>query len=195
MKHSFARTGSAPKPPSGPRRLLATMLLAGAASMTACDRPSDQSVGGGASSSSSTVPVTAPPSGTVAGPARASAPATVRTFELGPDAREASSADGTYRVRWEPEGGAIPDAEPFAIRLEVVRADGKPLAGDARILVDAEMPHHGHGMNLVPVVSRAAPGKFVASGMLMHMPGRWVVAIDVEEDGLAERAQWYVEIE
>ena len=122
-------------------------------------------------------------------------PAPVPTFALSAGARQAKSADGTYSVRWEPVDGAIPDAEPFAIRCEVVRTDGKPLSRAALVLVDAEMPHHGHGMNLVPSVAPAGAGKFVASGMLLHMPGRWVIAIDVEEDGVAERAQWYVDIE
>ena len=117
-------------------------------------------------------------------------------WELSPSAREALSADGTYRVRWEPAGaGGIPDAEPFDVRCSVTRVDGRPLSPDATVLVDAEMPHHGHGMNLVPTVTPAGAGRFVASGLLLHMPGRWVVAIDVEEGGIAERAQWYVDIE
>jgi hypothetical protein len=111
------------------------------------------------------------------------------------------SADGTYEVRWSPVGGAFPDAEPFAVLLCVRRKDGAPLATDAVVRVDAEMPHHGHGMNLVPIVSREGGSEgedavgFRAEGMLFHMAGRWVVAVDIEEAGVLERAQWFVDVE
>lgn len=112
-------------------------------------------------------------------------------------ARTATSADGTYLVGWEPVGGVIPDAEPFAIAIEVRRADGRPIDPRATVAVDAEMPHHGHGMNLVPTVQPhpSGAGRFVAEGMLLHMSGRWVLAIDVEEDGVAERTQWHVDVD
>lgn len=111
-------------------------------------------------------------------------------------AREAVSADGTYTVRWEPVGGVIPDAEPFSVAIEIERRDGRPLAKGTVVLVDAEMPHHGHGMNLVPTVgSGPRAGAFVAEGLLLHMSGRWTFAIDVEEDGLLERAQWVLDVE
>jgi hypothetical protein len=111
-------------------------------------------------------------------------------------ARQAESADGTYIVRWEPIGGLLPDAEPFSIAIEVKRKDGRALAHDVRVLADAEMPHHGHGMSLVPTI-RNGPrvGAFVADGLLLHMSGRWTFAIDVEEDGILERAQWVLDVE
>ena len=115
------------------------------------------------------------------------------------NARPAQSADGTYAAMWEPEGGALPESEPFNIRFAARRADGRPLSPDARIVVDAEMPHHGHGMNLVPTVSRVGESDgqelILASGMLLHMPGRWVLSLDIEEDGVLERTQWFVDVE
>jgi len=115
--------------------------------------------------------------------------------ELSAEARSGTSADGTYSVRWEVVGGAIPDAEPFGIAFAVTRADGRPIAADAQVFVDAEMPHHGHGMNFVPMVKRQGDDTFVAEGLLFHMPGRWVLAIDVGEDGVRERTQWIVDVE
>lgn len=110
--------------------------------------------------------------------------------------RSGRSADGTYEVHWEPVGGIIPDADPFAIAVAVRRIDGQPLSTDAVVRVDAEMPHHGHGMNLVPVVKRqVGASRFLAEGMLFHMTGRWVLSVDVEEAGVSERAQWFVDIE
>ena len=109
----------------------------------------------------------------------------------------ADSADGTYVASWEPEGAALPDAEPFNMRFAVRRADGRAILPSARIAVDAEMPHHGHGMNLVPTVTRLGAWNgsdlLVASGMLLHMPGRWVLSLDIEEDGVLERTQWFID--
>lgn len=111
-------------------------------------------------------------------------------------ARTATSADGTYIVRWEPIGGLIPDAEPFSIAVEAVRRDGAELASDVIVMADAEMPHHGHGMNLVPTVRPGPlPGTFLVDGLLLHMSGRWTFAIDIEEHGILERAQWVLDVE
>ena len=111
----------------------------------------------------------------------------------------ANSADGTYAASWEPEGTALPDAEPFNMRFAVRRADGRAISAAARMSVDAEMPHHGHGMNLVPTVTRLGAWNgselLVASGMLLHMPGRWVLSLDIEEDGVLERTQWFIDVE
>lgn len=110
--------------------------------------------------------------------------------------RWACSADGTYLVLWEPAGGSIPDAEPFEVLIGVARADGARLADGATVSFDAEMPHHGHGMNFTPLVERQpGEGAFIAKGALLHMPGRWVIAVDVSEGGVMERTQWYVDIE
>jgi hypothetical protein len=116
-------------------------------------------------------------------------------LQLSADARSATSADGTYTVKWEVVGGAIPDAEPFAIAFAVTRADGEVVSADAELFVDAEMPHHGHGMNFVPTVKRRGGDTFLGEGLLFHMPGRWVLAIDVGEDGVRERTQWIVDVE
>lgn len=125
--------------------------------------------------------------------------ATTPTVALSARAIEAKSADGTYIARWEPEGGALPDAEPFNMRFALRRADGAPIAASATFAVDAEMPHHGHGMNLVPTVTRAGSANgdelLVAAGMLLHMPGRWVLSLDVGEGGIVERTQWFIDVQ
>lgn len=146
-----------------------------------------------------------------AGAARgADATPPVAPFRMGANAIEGRSADGTYIVRWEPALGHIPDAEPFEIRFAVRRADGAPIAPDARFVVDAEMPQHGHGMNLIAGTQRVAapraadaPAKdasgeealVLANNILLHMPGRWVLALDIGEGGILERTQWFIDVE
>ena len=126
-------------------------------------------------------------------------PSSPAVAPLSASAIESTSADGTYLARWEPDGGTLPDAEPFTARFSVRRSDGKAIAADAVFAVDAEMPQHGHGMNLVPTVVRVGvvDGAVIvaASGILFHMPGRWVLAFDVGEDGISERTQWFVDVQ
>ena len=153
-----------------------------------CDKaPAPQSA---ASASASAAPAPAPPTAVPPASAALGAP-----LVLSANARSGTSADGTYTVKWEVVGGAIPDAEPFAIAFAVTRADGTPVAADAEVFVDAEMPHHGHGMNFVATVKRRGGDTFLGEGLLFHMPGRWVLAIDVGEDGVRERTQWFVDVE
>jgi hypothetical protein len=105
--------------------------------------------------------------------------------------REATSADGRYFVRWRPLAEPIPMADPFDVEVEIWTDETMSESGDYdSILVDAGMPHHGHGMNVRPEQERRADGSWVARGMLMHMPGRWQVYVDVFDDGRLERAQW-----
>jgi hypothetical protein len=53
--------------------------------------------------------------------------------------------------------------------------------------VDARMPEHRHGMNYRPTVAAVGPGRYVAEGMMLHMPGRWQLVFDVEHGGRTER--------
>lgn len=99
------------------------------------------------------------------------------------------TADGQWMISWRPRGGPIPTVEPFVLDIKIEKG-----STDVEIIVDAEMPHHGHGMNFIPEVS-GGDGVFVATGLLFHMPGRWELAIDVVKDGITERAQWTVVVE
>ena len=35
------------------------------------------------------------------------------------------------------------------------------------------MPAHRHGMNYKPTVRALGQGRFVADGLMLHMPGQW----------------------
>lgn len=101
------------------------------------------------------------------------------------------SADGGFFVRWRLLVPEVPLADPFDIEVEVWTDETmtEP-ASFERLFVDAGMPHHRHGMNVVPEIEALAPGRWVARGMLLHMPGRWQFYVDVLDDGRVERAQW-----
>ena len=103
----------------------------------------------------------------------------------------AASADGGFFVRWRLLVPEVPLADPFDIEVEVWTDEtmSEPATFD-QLFVDAGMPHHRHGMNVVPEIESQSPGRWIARGMLLHMPGRWQFYVDVLEDGRIERAQW-----
>jgi hypothetical protein len=53
--------------------------------------------------------------------------------------------------------------------------------------IDAEMPEHRHGMNYRPTLSAGGDGRWIAEGLLLHMPGRWRLLFDVEREGRRTR--------
>jgi len=53
--------------------------------------------------------------------------------------------------------------------------------------VDAQMPEHRHGMNYGAKVSPQGGGRYLAEGLMFHMPGRWQFVFDVEGAGMRER--------
>jgi len=101
---------------------------------------------------------------------------------------------GGGRLQWS--GPApIPLAEPFALKVEATDAGGEPITG-ARLLADCTMPHHGHGMNVRPTVTELGPGRWKVDPMLLHMPGRWELCLDlVRPDGRVRRSQCTLEVE
>ena len=58
-----------------------------------------------------------------------------------------------------------------------VCADGTP---PVLTRVDADMPEHRHGMNYRPTLAERGAGRYVAEGLLFHMPGHWRLMFDVE---------------
>ena len=91
-------------------------------------------------------------------------------------------ASGDLVVLYRTLPAAIEVGRHFAVEAVVCGAPA------ARVLrVDADMPEHRHGMNYRASVSAAGDGRYLAEGLLLHMPGRWQLLIDVERDGRAER--------
>lgn len=91
------------------------------------------------------------------------------------------------------------DARPPAIEvgrhfsLEIrACADG---AAPLLTRVDADMPEHRHGMNYRPSLAATGEGRYVADGLLFHMPGRWRLSFDVEREGRRLRLTTDVMIE
>ena len=90
-----------------------------------------------------------------------------------------------YRVAWRVRPNPIAVAEPFALEMSVCAKPGaQPAEG---VQVDATMPEHRHGMNYRPSVIDGPEGRFLAEGMLFHMPSKWRLIFDVRAGGTTER--------
>jgi hypothetical protein len=86
-----------------------------------------------------------------------------------------ATPEAEIAYRWEPKD--IKVGRFFEAEVVVCRAPG---AGEvSRIVVDARMPAHGHGMNYRPKVTRTGPGRFRFTGLMLHMAGAWQLTFDV----------------
>jgi hypothetical protein len=87
--------------------------------------------------------------------------------------QQLAGGDIDVAYRWEPRDlkvGRFFSAEVIACR---------PRASVTRIALEATMPAHGHGMNYLPKATEIAPGRFRFTGLMLHMPGRWQLTIDL----------------
>lgn len=83
-------------------------------------------------------------------------------------------------------------SEFFTLEIAVCAAEGQPLPRTLR--VDASMPEHQHGMNYRASVRPLGPGRFVAEGLLFHMPGRWQLTFEINVGAQREVLQHDVQV-
>ncbi len=105
------------------------------------------------------------------------------------------SNGGTYRVIFQPLVGAVPQNEIFDLEVHVLEAGERILSREIELAFDAEMPAHQHGMVTEPKVEGPDGGRFLVTGVLLHMPGIWQLYFDITRSGRTERAQVAIEIE
>jgi hypothetical protein len=106
-----------------------------------------------------------------------------------------ASNDGTYFVAFAARPSPIPPNAEFALDVSVLSPDRSALVPGVTLAVDATMPEHGHGMNVVPRVTPLGDGRFRVEGLLWHMSGVWEIEFDVTRGAVTERAQTSVEID
>jgi hypothetical protein len=124
---------------------------------------------------------------------RAPAPEPIQSQTMPARATDA----GGYHVVVTPTPYPPPLNRVFELEVRVFEdaAFSVPAAGaDVSVIADADMPAHGHGMNLVPRTRRVGDGIFRVTGMLFYMPGYWEIYIDVVRRGTRERATFEVQI-
>lgn len=104
---------------------------------------------------------------------------------LRPEMERTRHAGERASVAYRPIGGKIEVGRMFS--LEIAACEGGKRARSVR--VDASMPQHRHGMNFKPEVTYRGDGRWVAEGMMFHMPGRWQLVIEVETSKGRERIE------
>lgn len=103
-----------------------------------------------------------------------------------------ATADGTYRVILDfPE--SPPENREFQVSGTVFDSSG-PVAEKVKVVFDAGMPHHGHGLALEVETTRKSDGGFVTPGVRFHMKGRWLLTVDIQEGPHLERARAWVRV-
>lgn len=102
-------------------------------------------------------------------------------------------SNGAYTI------GAVADPAPieigrhFSLTLTLC-ADTS--AAPARIVaIDAQMPAHRHGMNYAPRLVDLGDGRMRAEGMMLHMPGRWLIGVDIDAAGKRQRVELELTLE
>jgi cytochrome c peroxidase len=129
-------------------------------------------------------------------PTRASSAAADVPFQSAP------TAGNAFTVQWRPVGGAVPVNELFAIEVRVFElgpsasgatALGAPVTG-ATVQASAWMPEHMHGMSRSPQTVEREPGRYVVSGMLLHMEGKWQLFVDVMAGKKSGRAEFAIDL-
>lgn len=93
------------------------------------------------------------------------------------------SPQAEIAYRWEP--AELKVGQFFAAEIVACRTHKDAPAPEIRI--DATMPAHGHGMNYRPSATSTAPGRYRFTGLMLHMPGTWQIAIDLLQDGKRTR--------
>ena len=93
-----------------------------------------------------------------------------------PDGWQSMVADGDNQgvAAVELLADAIVLAEPFQISIMACRVDMPP---PDRIVFDATMPAHRHGMNYQPRIMDVGDGVYQIDGLLFHMPGTWQISL------------------
>lgn len=80
-----------------------------------------------------------------------------------------------------------PAVPPLGELFEVVTTvrdakTGERVRPSGGVIVDATMPHHGHGMTTRPVHTALEDGRFHTRGMRLHMGGRWLLTVEADGD-------------
>ncbi len=87
-----------------------------------------------------------------------------------------------YTVAWRTQPAGIAVGRHFAVDFVVCPKSGAAAPTDLRI--DAQMPEHRHGMNYKASVKSEGGGRYLADGLMFHMPGRWELMFELRGESI-----------
>jgi hypothetical protein len=104
------------------------------------------------------------------------------------------SENGLFRASWVSTPATPPINAVHEWVLHVETAAGEPAAG-AIIVVDGDMPAHGHGMPTQPEVTEdLRNGDYVVEGMSFQMGGYWIVDFAITLDGQTDLVRFGLDL-
>ena len=98
-----------------------------------------------------------------------------------------------YLVAYRTQPGKISVGQHFSMDLVVCPKSGQ--AAPESLRVDAYMPEHSHGMNYRTTVKSVEGGRYLAEGLMFHMPGRWDFIFELRASGKTDRVTRSVMLE
>lgn len=98
-----------------------------------------------------------------------------------------------YALVFRTEPAAIVVGRHFAVEFSICPKGDAPAPQSMRI--DAHMPAHRHGMNYAPQIARTSEGRYLATGLMFHMPGRWEFVFDLRAGDKTDRLSESVTLE
>ena len=111
-------------------------------------------------------------------PGIASAAACGDGWPLTATAEAGADAAAAPRLAFRTLPARVAVGRPF--KVEAVVCPGAGGARPAKLVVDADMPAHRHGMNYRARVQALGGGRYRAEGLMFHMPGRWRFVFDLQ---------------
>jgi hypothetical protein len=100
---------------------------------------------------------------------------------------------GGLQLAFAPRPWPLTVGRHFAVDVVVCASAGASVPATLR--VDADMPVHRHGMNYRARVESLGEGRFLAEGLMFHMPGRWRFIFDLGSGAQAQRLTHEIEVE
>jgi len=91
----------------------------------------------------------------------------------------------SYVVAFRTRPTKIEIGQHFAVEFAVCAKNAHPLPQS--VTVDAQMPEHQHGMNYKPAIRKAGDRRYLAEGMMFHMPGRWELVFELKDSTQSRR--------
>jgi hypothetical protein len=105
------------------------------------------------------------------------------------------SETGQFRLSYAGETTPIPINQLHTWTLHLETADGEPV-DNAEIIVDGDMPQHGHGLPSQPQVTQSlGNGDYLVEGVKFQMGGWWVMDFTISADGQTDTAHFNLLLE
>lgn len=104
------------------------------------------------------------------------------------------SRDGGFKVTYTSDPETIPVNKIISWKLRVETAEGQAVK-DAEIIVDGDMPEHGHGLPTEPKVTKNfGDGTYLVEGIKFSMLGWWIMNFTVKDGNKTDTVTFNLQV-